>query len=209
MRAPTGQAITHCPQNTQVLSFNGINSLRQHIREKARVHGIIAHGGDAANIVPDHTAGTFVVRAEENDYLEELKRKVLDCFVGAATATGARLEYRWAEVCYQAMRSNMTMAQLFQTNMESLGRSMCFTNSSGTFSTDMGNVSNVVPGIHPLISIAPPDVLVHSPRFTEAAISMAGIEGMLDGAKAMAMTAIDLLAEPELLKKIRAEFEGR
>jgi hypothetical protein len=72
----------------------------------------------------------------------------------------------------------------------------------------MGNVSNVVPGIHPLIAIAPPEVLAHSPQFAEAAISGDGVEGMLDGAKAMAMTAMDLLAEPELLEKVRAEFEG-
>jgi amidohydrolase len=160
-----------------ILAFNGINSLRQHIRDKARIHGIITRGGDAANIVPEHTAGNFIARAEENDYLEELKKKVLDCFTGAATATGARLEYRWAEVCYQAMRSNMAMAQLFKNNMESLGRTMCFTNSSGTFSTDMGNVSNVVPGIHPLIAIAPPEVLAR-PRLRQRQGRDGGLRGI-------------------------------
>src|SRR4030042_2499426 len=81
-------------------SFTAINSLRQHIKETARIHGIITDGGEAANIVPAHSAGTFIVRAEDDAYLDELKERVLNCFVGAAVATGARLEYRWTEGSY-------------------------------------------------------------------------------------------------------------
>jgi len=70
-------------------SFTAINSLRQHIKDRARIHGIITDGGKAANIVPAHSAGTFLVRAEDAPYLDELKQKVLNCFIGAATASGA------------------------------------------------------------------------------------------------------------------------
>jgi amidohydrolase len=191
-----------------LLSFASINSLRQHIRSTARVHGIITDGGEAANIVPAHSAGNFIVRAMDMDYLEELKEKVLNCFIGAATATGAQLQYKWDEVCYAPMRNNMTMALLFAENMESLGRSISFADTGQAFaSTDMGNVSQIMPCIHAFVAIADEEVQVHSPEFASAAISDRGIKGMLDAAKAMAMTVVDLIASPETLAKVKEEFE--
>ncbi len=95
-----------------ILSFNAINSLRQHIKSKARIHGIITDGGQAANVVPAHSAGSFLVRAADETYLAELKQKVLNCFIGAATATGARLEYKWDELCYAPMLNNLTLGKL-------------------------------------------------------------------------------------------------
>jgi len=189
-------------------SFAAINSLRQHIKDKARIHGIITSGGEAANIVPAHSAGTFIVRAEDDAYLDELKEKVLNCFVGAATATGARLEYRWGEVRYAPLRNNLTLARLFRRNMQSLGRKMPLSNPDRAFgSTDMGNVSQIVPGIHPDVAIAPKEVVTHSPEFALAAASEAGIQGMLDAAKAMAMTVVDLVADPEIVIRVKREFD--
>jgi amidohydrolase len=188
-------------------SFAAINSLRQHIKDKARIHGIITSGGEAANIVPAHSAGTFIVRAEDDAYLDELKEKVLNCFSGAATATGARLEYRWGEGRYAPLRNNLTLARLFRRNMQSLGRKMLLSNPNRAFgSTDMGNVSQIVPGIHPGVAIAPKEVVIHSPEFALAAASEAGIQGMLDAAKAMAMTVVDLVADPEIVIRVKREF---
>jgi amidohydrolase len=190
-----------------LLSFAAINALRQHVKDKARIHGIITDGGEAANIVPSHSAGNFLVRAEDDAYLDELKEKVLDCFVSGATATGARLEYRWGETRYAPMRNNLTLAKLFRQNMQSLGRRMPLSDPERSFgSTDMGNVSQVVPGIHPGVAIASPEVVIHSPEFALAASSEAGIEGMLDAAKAMAMTIVDLVAIPETMAKVKREF---
>jgi len=190
-----------------LLSFTAINSLRQHIKDKARIHGIITDGGDAANVVPAHSAGNFLVRAEDDAYLDELKEKVLDCFVGGATATGARLEYRWGATRYAPIRNNMTLAKLFKQNMQSLGRRIPLSDPDRSFgSTDMGNVSQVVPGIHPGVAIVSPGVVNHSPEFALAACSDAGIEGMLDAAKAMAMTIVDLVASPETMTRIKREF---
>jgi amidohydrolase len=190
-----------------LLSFAAINALRQHIKDKARIHGIITDGGEAANIVPAHSAGNFLVRAEDDAYLDELKERVLDCFVGGATATGARLEYRWGETRYAPMRNNLTLAKLFRQNMLSLGRRMPLSDPERSFgSTDMGNVSQVVPGIHPGVAIVSPEVVNHSPEFALAASSEAGIEGMLDAAKAMAMTVVDLVAIPEAMTKVKREF---
>ncbi len=189
-------------------SFAAINSLRQHIKDKARIHGIITDGGEAANIVPAHSAGAFLVRAEDDAYLDELKARVINCFIGAATASGARLEYKWGDIRYTPLRNNLTLAQLFSQNMQSLGRKVKLSDSSQAFgSTDMGNVSQLVPSIHSRVAIAPVGVLLHSPQFTEAAASEAGIRGLLDAAKALAMTVVDLVANPEIVIKIKEEFQ--
>ncbi len=191
-------------------SFAAINSLRQHIKSKARIHGIITDGGQAANVVPDHSAGSFLVRAEDDPYLDELKQRVLNCFIGAATATGARLEYRWADIRYAPMRSNLTLAQLFMQNMQFLGRKMQLSDPTDVFgSTDIGNVSQLVPSIHPFVAIAQGELVTHSPQFATAAASEAGIQGLLDAAKAMAMTVVDLVANPETVTKVKAEFAGK
>ena len=188
-------------------AFTAINSLRQHIKAKARIHGIITDGGQAANVVPAHSAGSFIVRAEDDTYLDELKQRVLDCFIGAATASGARLEYKWGDTRYAPLRNNLTLAQLFTQNMQSLGRKVQFSNPAEAFaSTDMGNVSQLVPSIHPFVAIAPVEVLIHSPQFASAAASEAGIHGLLDAAKALAMTVVDLVANPEIATKVKQEF---
>lgn len=188
-------------------SFAAINSLRQHILDKARIHGIITDGGQAANIVPAHSAGSFLVRAAGETYLDELKQKVLNCFLGAATASGARLEYRWGKLQYAPMCNNLTMARLFAENMRSLGRRVELANPSQAFgSTDMGNVSQLVPSIHPFVAIAPVEVTSHSTEFAAAAASETGMKGMIDAAKALAMTVVDLLSSPETVARVKKEF---
>jgi metal-dependent amidase/aminoacylase/carboxypeptidase family protein len=190
-----------------ILSFNAINSLRQHIESTARIHGIITDGGQAANIVPAHTAATFMVRAAQEIYLSELKQKVLNCFKGAAAATGARLEYRWDELSYAPMLNNLTIAGLFARNMRRIGRYTRMTDPDQSFgSTDFGNVSQLIPGMHASIAIARPGIFTHSPQFAAAANSDQGFQGMLDAAKALAMTAADLISSPPLMVKARKEF---
>ncbi len=189
-------------------SFTAINSLRQHIKDRARIHGIITDGGQATNIVPDHSAGTFLVRAEDDTYLDEIKQRVLNCFIGAATASGARLEYRWGDIRYAPMRNNLTLAKVYSQNMQSLGRKVQLSNTSQAFgSTDMGNVSQLVPAIHSFVAIAPIGVVTHSPQFALAATSEVGIKGLLDAAKALAMTVVDLVANPEIASQVKEEFQ--
>jgi amidohydrolase len=193
--------------DAMILAFTSINALRQHIRRDARIHGIITDGGEAPNIIPGHSAGVFSVRALDNDYLSELKNRVLNCFAGASVASGARLEYRWRDRTYAPMKSNMILSGLFKHNLESLGRDVeDFDPRSGLGSTDMGNVSQVVPSIHPTIAIAPREVLIHTPEFAAATISEAGHSALLDAAKAMAMTVADIL-QPGTIDRIRQEFD--
>jgi amidohydrolase len=189
-----------------IQSFNAINSLRQHIKSKARIHGIITDGGQAANVVPAHSAGSFLVRAADEVYLAELKEKVLNCFRGAAVATGARLEYKWDELSYAPMLNNLTIGRLFVANLRRTGRKIRMEDPDKSFgSTDFGNVSQLVPGIHASVSIVR-GATTHSPQFAEAAVSEKGLQGMIDAAKGLAMTAADLLADPELMTRAKDEF---
>jgi amidohydrolase len=188
-----------------IQSFNNINSLRQHIDERARIHGIITDGGEAPNIVPSYTAGSFLVRAADEAYLEQLKRKVLNCFKAASVATGARLKYRWTTY-YAPLKTNPALIKMFATNMATLGRQLGSARGTALGSSDVGNVSALVPTIHPMIAIAPQEISVHSPEFASAAVSEEGMHGLLDGAKAMAMTAIDLIAQPTSMADVKRDF---
>ena len=191
-----------------ILSFNAIDALRQHIKSKARIHGIITDGGQAPNVVPAHSAGNFLVRASDEVYLTELKEKVLNCFKGAAQATGARLEYEWDELSYAPMLNNLTLGHLFKDNMNRIGRKTRMVDPDKSFgSTDFGNVSQLVPGIHASVSITTAiGTVTHSPQFAEAAISETGLHAMLDAAKALGMTVADLLTDSDIMAKVKAEF---
>jgi len=177
------------------------------MKDSSRIHGIVTHGGDAPNIIPEHTSARFYVRAIRDDYLDELKEKVLNCFRAGAQATGARLEYQWTGSRYAALINNEALAEAFARNMAALGRNPTPQDpDEGLGSTDMGNVSALLPLIHPMIAIAPASVPIHSQAFVEYAASESGHKGLVDAAKAMAMTVVDLLAEPALLERIRSEF---
>lgn len=189
-----------------LLGFNAVNSLRQHIPDSARVHGIITDGGQAANIVPARSAAMFMVRAKNTGYLEELKNKVINCFKGAATATGARLKFRWADVFCQPMKSNAALAVVFNRNMALAGRMMA-TGTRDFASTDMGNISQLVPSIHPIIAIAPEGTPLHSTGFLKAAASGEAIKAVEDASLAMAFTITDILTDAAILEGIRDEFD--
>ena len=196
--------------DAMILSFNNINALRQQIQSTARIHGIITDGGQAANIIPEHSAGEFYVRAVDDVYLDELLQKVLNCFIGAAAATGARLEYKPDVLRYASMNSNMTLAQLYVNNMGLIGREVKLSKSKiplNAGSTDMGNVSQITAAIHPLIAITPKGISPHSVEFAAAAASEAGINAMCDASKAMAMTVVDLLSNAETMQNVREEFK--
>jgi amidohydrolase len=188
-----------------VLAYNGVSVLRQQVRTDARIHGIITHGGQAPNIIPDYAAARFYVRALDLPYLEELNRRVVACFEAAAQATGCRAKVTSAGKDYHPYKPVYSLAELFQRNLESLGESV----DQGPVdkelgSTDVGNVSQVVPTIQPMLQISSREVTCHMAAFAEAAISEAGHRGMLLSAKAMAMTAVDLLADAAALGRVAA-----
>jgi amidohydrolase len=194
-----------------IQTYNGINALRQHLRDDARIHGIITHGGDAPNIVPAYAAARFYVRAADVPYTEEVLKRVRACAEGAARATGARLEFKEYAPHYESMIPNSKLADLAEANMAALGIEVVppEPNERMGGSTDMGNVSQVVPSLHPLIAIGPEEMGFHTAEFCEAAGSPLGHEGMVNAAKMMAMTAVDLLAAPDIVREARRTFEAQ
>jgi len=170
-----------------------IGLLRQHIRTTDRIHGIITKGGDAPNVVPAHTAAKYMARAETLDDLQDVLPKVRRCFEAGALATGARLEIRGGDKPYAHVVHNAAMAALYQRNAEALGRS--FMESPLAASTDMGNVSLVLPTIHPSIGINSLPAVNHQPEFTAACVTPEADRVIYDGALAMAWTAIDMASD--------------
>jgi amidohydrolase len=191
-----------------LLTFSGINALRQHLRDDARIHGIITHGGVAANIVPDFAAARIIVRAADTPYAAEVLEKVRACAEGAAQATGARLEFQQVGRRYDARMPNPKMVTLFKDNMAALGLDVDLaTGSERMGSSDIGNVSQVIPAIHPYVAIGPKDLVGHTNEFREAAASPSAHEALIHAAKALAMTAVDLLAVPAHLSEAKNAFE--
>ena len=190
-----------------IQTFNGMNALRQHLRDGARVHGIITHGGAKPNIVPDYAAAEFYVRAAETGYRDELLGKLARCANGAALATGASFSMSPIGPSYKAMRPNRALGAAFVRNLGSLGWAID-TRELPLGSTDMADVSHAVPAIHAYLAICDAEVAFHSRDFVEASQSERGHRGMLAAAKAMAMTAVDVLTSPDLVEAARAEFSG-
>jgi len=191
-----------------IQTFNGLNALRQHIRDGARIHGVITNGGALPNIVPEYASAHFYVRAIQNDYRDELVEKLRRCAEGAALATGATLSFKKVGHEYRAMRTNHHLAQAFTENLEALGELLDEHLPQGLGSTDMGDVSQVVPAIHAYIKICPAEVVFHSREFAKAAASERGYSVMLKAAKALAMTAIDVTIDLKLLQAIKEEFQA-
>ena len=192
-----------------IQTFNGMNALRQHIKDGARIHGIITNGGAKPNIVPEHAAASFYVRALENDYRDELLEKLKSCAEGAALATGAKLSFSKVGHPFKAMKTNRAIAGAFEQNLQALGEPLILPPAdAGMGSTDMGDVSQAVPSIHAYIKICKQDVAAHSRGFAEAAISQRGLDAMLVAAKALAMTAIDILTDSELEERMKEEFQN-
>jgi amidohydrolase len=168
--------------------------LRQHIHATDRIHGIITKGGDAPNIIPAHTAARYAVRAQTVDDLEEIRTKVLRCFEAGALATGATLDIVGQRQPYAQLRHDPDIAAAYRRNAEALGR--IFPDPTAPSrpggSTDMGNVSLALPSIHPMIGINSLPATNHQPEFAAHCVTTAADQALVQGALAMAWTAIDM-----------------
>jgi amidohydrolase len=189
--------------------FNGINALRQHVTDDVKIHGIITHGGDAPNIVPDYAKARFYIRAATREACNEVTKKVKAVAEGAALATGTEVNVIKIQNEVDHFRLNRRFDKVFQDSIESLGEFFDETERKGLGSSDAGNVSRVVPTIHPYIKIGPESLVVHTNEFREAAKSPKGDRALLTGAKALALTGYELLTDAGLLERIWQEFKDR
>ena len=187
-----------CPQdginalNSVIQLFNGIDALRQHVTPDVRMHGIITNGGVAANIVPDEAVAQFYFRAARKETVMELVEKVKNIAQGAALMTGATLEMERFELPYDDLRTHENLSEAFNENLRILGIEDIEENEDFG-SSDIGNVSHIVPTIHPNIGISNCRVIGHSREMAGATISELGHERLLIGTLALAYTGYDVL----------------
>ena len=190
-----------------IQTFNSISMLRQQVRPECRIHGIVTNGGAAPNIVPEFAAATFYVRAPKIDEMWKLHARVVACAEGAARATECVLKVIDYENAYEPMKRNEALLSVWRANLTTLGVGESPEVKDRLGSSDVGNVSQVVPTIQPLVKIAPDGTAIHSRAFEAAAVTPLAREGLLAAAKAMAMTAVDLLGDAGLLARVKQDFQ--
>ncbi len=185
--------------------FNGINALRQQLASDVRVHGIITHGGEAPNIIPDYASARFFIRASTWNSTEEVSAKVRRIAEGAALATGCTVKIERFQNEVHNLILNASLDAAVGQELSLLGETIA-EKGNGIGSTDAGNVSQVVPTSHCYIKIGPDDLIGHTKEFREAACSEIGEHALIAGAKALALTGLRLLTEEALLNKVKSDF---
>lgn len=199
--------------DAMVLGYVNVAALRQHIRDAERVHGIFLEAGHAANIVPARTVAQWYVRSTDRDGLATLRERVEACLRAGAAAAACEIAFDWYEPAYDELIGLESFDDLYTANAARVGRTVERPGDPGVpsvlGSTDMGNVSQVVPSIHPMIAVSPPDIAIHTEAFVGYAGGPEGDAAVLDGAKAMACTIADLWTDADALARIREEFAGR
>jgi metal-dependent amidase/aminoacylase/carboxypeptidase family protein len=193
-----------------IQTFNLIDNARLHFRDGTRIHGIITDGGKAVNIIPQTAQAMFSVRALKADYLPVVSARVVQCAEAAALATATRVEIQ-VQRGYKDMRNNMTVARRFGEHLRQLGVEFQERDpNAGAGSTDMGDVSYAVPSIHPYMANCDiGESMCHQDTFVECANRPRGYQTMVHAAKAMALTAYDLLTQPKFLAAAKAEWAQR
>ncbi len=195
-----------------VVAQTAIALLRQQLPAAARVHGIVTRGGAAMNIIPADTAAEYMVRSTTLAELNDVKARVLRCFEAGAVATGCQVAIRDIGPPYAEMRPDPDLLAAYAANARTLGRRL-WPDGDGPapspVSTDMGNVSLVIPAIHPALSIDSYPAVNHQPGFTAACVTDAADQAVVDGAIAMAWTAIDAATDERLRARLLDATERR
>ncbi|MCL2895234.1 M20 family metallopeptidase [Brenneria tiliae] len=186
--------------------FTGINALRQQLPGDVRIHGIITHGGDAPNIIPEYAAARFYIRASTWQRTLAVSEKVRAIAQGAALATGGTVRIERFQNAIKDLIINRTLDEVVGAELSALGEQLSAQPRNGLGSTDAGNVSHVIPVSHCYIKIGPDDLVGHTPAFREASVSERGDRALLIAAQSLALTGYRLLTEPSLLAAVKADF---
>jgi amidohydrolase len=189
-----------------IVMFGSVGLLRQQVRSDARIHGIITHGGTAPNVIPSYTACRFRVRAADPAYASDLVQRVVACAEAGARATGARMEWREYMPPYLNMVPNASLGAVFKSNLEALGRTVKERKGrDGAGSTDFGNVSHRIPAACAYLAICGHEAGWHTREVAAATRTARGHAAIVDGAKSIAMTALDVLFDAALRKQAHQE----
>ncbi|HMA60639.1 MAG TPA: M20 family metallopeptidase [Halanaerobiales bacterium] len=187
--------------------FNGINAIREHLKDDVRIHGIISKGGESPNVVPDLAEAKFYFRARQKDYLKEVIEKGKNIARGAAQMTGCEVEFSNFENSNDNLNPSGKLAATYEKNLKLAGVNNIADPEESLGSTDMGNVSQVVPSIHPYIKIGD-ELIGHTVEFRDATMSKKGQQALIKAAQALALTGYDILNDNELLEEIVEEFQS-
>ncbi|RLK62638.1 M20 family peptidase [Atopobacter sp. AH10] len=194
-----------------ILAFNGINALRLYLPKDVNIHGIITNGGKAANVIPDYTSARFYLRAKNRSTLNEVYQRVENVVKGAALSTGTTHEFGLFQNAVDDIIVTPTFDQVFSSHFDKVGiPKKDIRKDPERFklgSSDVGNVSQVIPTIQPTISISDDPIPAHSEEFKAAARSQKGLDSIGYAAKLLALTALDLLEDPDLLARIKADHK--
>lgn len=188
--------------------FNLVNGLRPYLKNNVHINGIIVEGGITPNIIPERAVARFYIRAENRRQLEEAVKRVEDCARGASLAVGAAFSYHRYEFSYEPMVTNRALAGAFRENLLALGVRDLAPPRCIRGSLDMGNVSRVVPSIHPYLALGREKVIPHTEEFARAARGPEGKELAVLAAQALAWTAADVLLDAGLRSRVQAEFRA-
>ena len=191
-----------------VLGYMNVAAMRQHIRPTERVHGIFTKAGEKPNIVPREAAMDWYVRSDTIETLQPLKARIAKCLEAGAMAADCTISFDWQKNTYADLVDNLPLLTSYVLNSAQMGRDLTtdFLPGTGGGSTDMGNLSYLVPSIHPMLQVAPHGVSLHSAQFAEFTASKDADKAVLDGAKIMAMTAIDMWLSETLKSEVREAF---
>lgn len=191
-----------------VLGYMNVAALRQHIRPTERVHGIFTKSGEKPNIVLRQAEMDWYVRSDNIESLQPLKKRVAKCLEAGAMAADCTINFEWQKNTYADLVDNLPLLNSYIQNSAQFGRILTSEYLAGTGggSTDMGNISYLVPSIHPMLQVAPSGVSLHSAEFAEYTAGDAANAAILDGAKIMAMTAIDMWLSDSLQAQVHQAF---
>lgn len=181
--------------------FNGVAQLRQHIKKSQRVHGVILDGGKAANIIPDFTHARFYTRATTRKELDVLTEKVNQIARGAAIQTGCDYEFGPIQNGVNEFIKTPKLDALFEKYANEVGEDVSH-DDFGFGSTDTGNVSHIVPTIHPHVKIGSRNLVGHTHRFREAAASVHGDQALIHGAKIIALMGLELIENKRMFDDV-------
>ena len=192
-----------------VLAYTGMNAMRQYLRPNDRLHGIITHGGDAPNIIPDYAAGMFYVRSDASETRDDLFERVQKCIQGAAQATGTEAKVTVSPPKLDPLKRNAALESAITANMAQLGITID-ADDGRKGSSDIGNLSHYLPAAHPYLAIVDADEGIpgHSVGFCDATVSARGQAVLVQAAKLLALSAYDYLTSAELQAEVRRDFEG-
>ncbi|MBI5562607.1 MAG: M20 family metallopeptidase [Deltaproteobacteria bacterium] len=191
-----------------IQTFNSINALRQQMRGDCRVHGIITDGGRAPNIIPERAAAAFYVRAGGMAELASIKERVLKCAEAAALATGCALTATEGGEMNSPMKINPAFIDTYRGALKTLGlEEDAQPADKHVGSSDIGNVSQCVPTIHPHVPIRD-GINIHTREFADATVTDDGHRALMEGVKCIGLTAIEILFNPDTLDRIRRDFKG-